>query len=253
MPVVEVLGGTGAFLRAESVSSPGVFLPGTIASRLGVRVAESIELTSGERPEIRGVFDFPEDGRDGRLGNSIIAPVTDDAAFDECWIHLRPFDRRKFDVLLFAAEGEQTNAGLSQIMQLNTTMGNDPRFEDQFRARSSRALNSIGAFLAIALGFATIWVRRLELSTAMQLGVSCRALTGQLASEALAWVVPGSVLLWSVGFAFATSSIRSQDMPAMITDLTVQCAIQSAAIVVGAVLAVALISPRLQYHYLRSR
>ncbi len=253
IPVVETAGDAATLLGASTAPQPGLLLPDGLATVIGAERGSNLPLTSGEQVAVRGIYNFPEDGRDSRLASSAVAGTADHRPFDECWIHVWPVNDKLLDLVLYAADSGADDAAIPEVNQLNTTLGTDPGFDAQFRERGTQLIAAAGVGLFVLVGFAAVWMRRLEISTSLQLGVRKRHLILQHVVEGATWVLPASILLGSIGFAIVMTSARPPDASALLEELTVHALAAVAGVLVGGALAVLTVNPNLQYTYLKSR
>src|SRR5947208_560552 len=68
LPVYEVTPGLAGLLGVEGTASEGVWLPAPLAESLGVRSGERLDTGAGPMT-VAGTYDYPDDGRDRRLGH----------------------------------------------------------------------------------------------------------------------------------------------------------------------------------------
>ncbi|GAA1953900.1 hypothetical protein [Agromyces allii] len=255
LPIVEIAGDPVAFLDGspDPVNVSGILLSTEVAEQLGMEGADALELESGERVAIRGTYPFADDGRDGRLASSALSVVPPAGHFDECWIRVWPYEYAAVDLLAFTADPAPEGASLPQAAQLNMTLGTAPEFQQEFSHRITRMAAALGPLAIALVGFAALWARRLELSTAMQLGVRKRELVLQMQLETLTWAAPVCWLLLAGGFVLLNHAVLSEDQPALFAGLASQVGAALICALSGAAAGVLCVRPTLQYRYLKAR
>ncbi|MDR2453166.1 MAG: hypothetical protein LBD51_01135 [Bifidobacteriaceae bacterium] len=189
VPVISDSGGAGVFVSLDA------------AEALGVGAGGSFQSTSGE-VRVRGIFDWPQDGRRRGFGYAVLEPAAAEGAFDECWARMAPAGEDLSGLLAATLLPHDVEARKSvALSQLNSTLGE--RFDGAARLaeRTSRWTWLVALAGCGILGFASVRSRKLELASDLHAGVGKLALIGLMALEAGWWAAV------SVALAGAASGI----------------------------------------------
>jgi len=204
LPLYEVTSGFAQVLGSSAAG--GILIPDDVASALNISSGESLATNLGAAP-IGEVYAYPDDGRRPIFSYAALAMVPDTGQFDECWVTVWPTDQATINLLYTALKNPTGQfQGSPQLAQLN------PNFASQFDAatlfgtRFTRFAGWACLLFGLVIGFSSLMGRRLELASAMHLGMPRRALCGQMLLEAAAWVavamlVSGSLVVWQASGA----------------------------------------------------
>jgi len=199
-----------------------------------------------------GTYSWPDDGRPTQLQYAVLGAVQPTGSFDECWV--RSLDPNVDPTFLLRSTlvRAPNNPSDAQISQLNPRLGESLTVASEFASRPTRlawlASLAFGAFLAAA----SIWLRRLELASARELGVSTTSQLAQTLLETLAWAIIGTVLATPLLLARAASS-ASEDRMAMVAVATPILLAGIIGSIVGSLLTAVLVRRRPVTAYLRTR
>ena len=169
-------GGTGAWISTQ------------LAKTLSVRVGQDLVTTTGTLT-VAGVFDYPDDGRDSRLGYAALLPQPAAGGFDECWADVWPLSKARETLLYSALTVDTSSTDPVTIGQLNTSRGKQFDGVGRFGSRATRFALPGCAVAGLLLGFVAVRLRRLELAGALHLGESRRALLATLLIETAVWAI----------------------------------------------------------------
>lgn len=180
IPTFEVTPGIPPIIPAR-VSRGGVWVPRQMATNLGLAVGSDIATDRGEL-HVAGIYAWPEDGRDARMGYAIIVPVADSGSFDECWARTSTSREEIASLLRYAVSYD---AGLAEVQvgQLNYAKGDWVDGYRLFSARSSRFVMPLSGLLALLLAYGCVRRRKLELSGNLHAGCDKAAQMVQLIVE----------------------------------------------------------------------
>ena len=144
---------------------------------------------SGQLPVI-ATYDYPDDGRDPFLSRAAVHLAAPGRTYDQCWMHVWPYDADK-EILLRTALTTSTTPGTETLTaQLNPRFGIELSATRDFPQRISRWGMVLGASLAALLSVGGTRRRRLELSLARHLGARRGPQSLQLVTETLLWSTP---------------------------------------------------------------
>ncbi|WP_017571339.1 hypothetical protein [Nocardiopsis halotolerans] len=193
VPAYRVTPGLAAVLGVRAESTSGVWVSARTAETLGADPGQVLDTTDGPMT-LAGVFDYPDDGRDSRLGYAVLLPEPAAGSFDQCWADTRP-PTEKADELLRWAVRPGADPSLSVTLgQLNTSLGTTFDGAAAFGERPTRFAAPAAALAGLVLGFVAVWLRRLELAGALHVGVSRRVLLAGTVLETSVWALAGLVL-----------------------------------------------------------
>lgn len=176
----------------------GLLLSREVAVALGSDVGQTVATTAGP-VAVAGIFDYPDDGRLPGLGWSVLVVVPADGMFDACWLDV-PFVQSPTASFLLTAVAPSPVEKPS-VSRLNFRLGEPYDVGEAVRARPSLLAVPSAAVFGVVLGTVLVRLRRLELASALHVGVRRSALLVQLLTEnalwlAAAWaVIPAGVLV----------------------------------------------------------
>lgn len=202
VPEYEVSTGFAGVLSGAEVSSPGVLIPDDLAVTLGVAAGARVVTDAGPMT-IASVYNYPADGRRAGLGYAVLAPTQASRLFDECWVTTWPQMPNVRSLLLATVV---PNAGVNvdkpSVTQLNTSLGASFNGNASFRDRLTKAATPSAFAIAVGLGFVSVRMRRLELTSALHAGVVKSDLLALNLLEAATWA--GAAGAIGVGLVCAT-------------------------------------------------
>ncbi|TFC48920.1 hypothetical protein [Cryobacterium shii] len=199
VPVKRVSPGFVELLATRSDSSvAGLYLSSELARALAVNVGDPVQTAPGTA-SVAGVYDYPDDGRAPGLGWAVLVVEPAAGMFDACWESVPNAVSTGGDYLLTTVSENPTES--PTFGQLNTTLGKKFDARHEFINRpSSMVVVAAGAF-GLMLGFGSKRVRRLELASALHVGVTKSALVVQVVIEEAVWLVAANaVVLGAAGW-----------------------------------------------------
>ncbi|QAY58640.1 hypothetical protein ET475_00550 [Microbacterium protaetiae] len=170
----------------------GLIVDSTLAASLGLsHIPGTTFLIDGSRPSaVAGTYDHPDDGRDSTLSGAAIGLAVGSEPFDSCWVRFWPPSDNPLELL-----GTVTIdvGGSNGATQWNPTLGRTLDPNAVFHSLPLVVLTSLAAIAAAALAFVGLRLRRLELASALHVGVSHSALAGISLAECAIWLIPASL------------------------------------------------------------
>jgi hypothetical protein len=221
VPVYDVTPGFLGILGLNDAQSEhiGVDVSNTVAERYGLHVGSQWGTSTG-RLNVSGIYQYPDDGRLPTLQFAAVAPVmtAGSTPFDECWITVWPSNQDMNQLLYTALTQDGAKMASDPQMQqsiklvhVNSSFASTFDGYGTFNTRMTRWF-SLGAVLAgLVIGFASMWIRRLEFASGLHAGVPKRLIAVEGLLETLSWVIPGLLfatvaILFSVRGAEADTS-----------------------------------------------
>jgi hypothetical protein len=174
-------------LTNQTSTDAGVYLSREVATQLGVGRGDSIPV-AGRAPDhasVAGVFDYPDDGRNQMLADSVIQPQPPTGAFDTCWFTVWPADPALSALARTTLSATAPRGTNVQITALNTTLGEPTSTATLLAERATRWLPAGGAVVCFAASVLLVRLRRLELAMARHLGQRFWAQAAELTIEHL--------------------------------------------------------------------
>lgn len=182
----------GALDRGR-VAGAGLWLSADLAETLGAVPGDSIATSTGPA-RVGAVYPYPDDGRDRQLGYAAVAPVPATGLFDACWVEIWPVNPETATLLRTSVVADPSTGAQPTQKQLNGRLGATYDASAEFSGRLTKPAPIAAAALGLALGFAAIRLRRLELAAALHARVPRAALTWQVLLETAAWAGAGIVV-----------------------------------------------------------
>lgn len=204
--VAQVFAATG--IRKDN---SGVIMSTAVARTYGAHAGTVLPLVGGARMRVSATFDWPSDGRQPTYGYAIISPGNDTKAYDTCLVRAWPVPDGIESLLRVSiradaesgvgAAASSTSAGTSgsnetphaKISRINTMLGSHMPGPADFDARITRYAPLLMFVIAMALGFASVCMRRIEIASALHAGYPKTAMLLQLFLETLATVAASCV------------------------------------------------------------
>jgi len=204
VPVYEVTPGLAkVVLRDEPVGPLGLVVSAEAAETLGVAKGGSIATATGDAL-VAGVYPYPEDGRVKAFSYAALSRVPAEGRFDECWVDHWPVAAQVAPLLRnVMAPGTADDPGAVLSGQLNDRLGRTVDAHGWFSSRLTAWAPVATGLAGWALGFAAVRGRRLELTSALHVGVGRLALQGMLLAESAVWTLPTLLAGGAVSAAFA--------------------------------------------------
>jgi hypothetical protein len=186
---------------ADDTIESGVWLSADLAGMLGATPGTVLHTASGDAT-VAGVYTWPDDGRARDLGYALIAPVPPDGAFDACWAEVWPAGDEAGGLVFMSVAGSTQQQARVSTGQLNMSLGTSYDATRLLTTRLTGPAPWVAALVGLALGYAAIRARRLEIASALHARVRRSDATWQQVLEALAWVLASSAivacgLLWA--------------------------------------------------------
>ncbi|WP_147395326.1 hypothetical protein [Bifidobacterium adolescentis] len=204
--VAQVFAATG--IRKDN---SGVIMSTAVARTYGAHAGTVLPLVGGTRMRVSATFNWPSDGRQPTYGYAIISPGNDTKAYDTCLVRAWPVPDDIESLLRVSiradvesgtgAAASATSAGASgnnetphaKISRINTMLGSHMPGPADFDARITRYAPLLMFVTAMALGFASVCMRRIEIASALHAGYPKTAMLLQLFLETLATVAASCV------------------------------------------------------------
>ncbi|SDB91944.1 hypothetical protein SAMN05216410_0922 [Sanguibacter gelidistatuariae] len=251
LPVYEVTPGFLSVLGQPALrEATGLMLSMDTAEIFGAQVRSTFATRTGSAT-VAAVFPYPDDGRGGGLSYAGLATVPATGMFDQCWVEVWPLTD-EIGPLLRLVVSTAPDAGQVVQKQLNSRLGTDYDARALLGERPTRFATVGGVAVGLALGFAAIRLRRLELAAALHTRVSRTALTWQVVLETLVWVVSASIIAVPVLAHLAAWGNPEPAGPVWVIGMRVVLAAGAAA-VVGAVTATMATRERHLFRYFKDR
>lgn len=196
----------GIVLSRDAAQASGRSLPGDLPSE-------------GEALAVTAVYDWPNDGRRSGFGYAALALSAPVGVFDECWVQVWPADQGTLALARTALLPSETNEPV-QISQVNPALGTSMDFAAEYASRTTRWLAPAVVLLGALLAAATVWMRRLELASALHAGVPKSQQLVQVLIETAVWTSAGALLAAPVPLLIARSALQD---PSAIALAGVRC------------------------------
>jgi hypothetical protein len=179
--------------RAGVYLSPG--LANAVAPDLGLSTSVGTSTSRRLAPvDAIGVYPWPDDGRPASLQYAMVGATPPGGTFDQCWVRAAdPMSDPSF-LLRSALVRSPTTAAEAEVAQLNPSLGTTLSAAADFRTRATRLAWVPAVFLGCLLGAASIWLRRLEIANAREVGVAGGSQQAQTLLETASWALAGLLL-----------------------------------------------------------
>jgi hypothetical protein len=251
LPAFEVTPGLARVLGVDAAAAEGVWLPRELADTLGAEAGTRLPADEGTLT-VAGVYAYPDDGRDRRLGYAVLVPRGAAAVYDECWAEVWPVSPSADELIATAADVVADPATTVSVRQLNSTLGRTFDGAERFASRPTRYAAPACAALGAALGFIAVRTRRLEYAGALHCGVSRGALLAMVLIETAAWAGAALAVGAAVLVAAAWTGHPGDPAATYLAALRGPAAALPAALL-GACAALALIRERHLFRYFKGR
>jgi hypothetical protein len=213
VPTFEVTPGFADVMLKRQVSlDAGVLVSRSLAQSFDLSAGDILKTSQG-RVRVSAVFDYPDDGRRPWLGYSVLVPTIASAAFDECWAEVWPQSAQLAGVLRTTViPGGSANDQMPVIGQLNSTLGSGYSGATAFAERPTRFAPLTAGAIAFLAVVGAIRLRRVELASALHVGVIPNDLWSILLFESAVWTGATCVAIAPV-VAYFTAAAPSADHP----------------------------------------
>ncbi|PDQ35743.1 MAG: hypothetical protein B5766_04620 [Candidatus Lumbricidophila eiseniae] len=174
----------------------GIAITANLAQTLGLQIGSQLTLIGGTTT-VGTIFDYPDDGRRPGYGYGIYLPTNSNQLFDECWAEAWPVTpglRSLLSATLAPRPQPTSNEQPPKFQQLNSTHGTSYDGKAIFTNRLTRYAPIIAAIITALLGSTAIWLRRLEISSALHAKITTPAITLQTVIETTAWTITATIL-----------------------------------------------------------
>jgi hypothetical protein len=252
IPTFAATPGIAEIVKGRSSGPGGIILSQELAEQLVVGPGDSITTNSG-LARVSQVFPYPSDGRLPILEYAALMPSTSAGTFDSCWADIWPPDSEKAALLRTAIVPSVTAVDNSiELRQLNSTVAPTAIGYPAYEARVTAAAGSAGVVLSWMLGSGVVWLRRLEIASALHAGVKKGALLVQVALEMLAGLLPGAILTFPA-IAVTTRSVGATDRIAIWEGALLLALLSLASGVIGGLASVISIRESSLFRYFKER
>ena len=240
---------------ASAVPADGLWLSHDAADPLRVQAGDDVDLRGGASAHVADVFDWPDDGRKSGYSYAAIAPMplVEGETFDQCWVKAWPVPDNIESLLRIVTTGEDaTGRDRPTVSQLNTTHGQ--RFDAQtaYEGRITVWAPLVAGVGALLVGFLAVYIRRLELASALHCGVPKPALVTQILVETGWWAV-AAMLLCSPVLAWMWLENTDGDALVLTGTLLRVPAAAYAGVMCGALLCACVIREKRLFRYFKNR
>ena len=171
---------------ASPIDTSGIWVSTDVARDFGLTVGSTLATDHGNAT-VAGVYPWPNDGRDTRFAYAFLVPRAASLGdYNECWIRQWPRSEPASN-LLYATLRVGNGQNQAGVVALNK--GFDAHYDPYatYMARATRLIPLLAAFLGIAIGVASVRVRRLEYAAALHSGESKPAQLLGICVETLVW------------------------------------------------------------------
>ncbi|KAA8816633.1 hypothetical protein EMB92_07120 [Bifidobacterium callitrichos] len=229
----------------------GIILSSTVADTLGAQIGRTIAMNHSGDARVRGIYQYPDDGRDSQYSYAVLEPVNSDRPFDACLVRTWPVPN-DIEMLMYLSARVTGKDQHPQISQLNSRLGSTPPSQTLFSERLTAFAPWVALVVAFILGLVMIRMRRLEFASALHAGVPKGILILQVLIELSAAAV-GAMLLCTPLIVWVTLAVDASNMTALYDSLLRVPAAGYAGLLVGGLVAVLLTHERQLFTYFKNR
>lgn len=249
--LVEVTGDVSTMLHVDSLEFDGVLLSEQLADTLSAEPGSEVPLLgSPAEVPVRGIFLWPDDGRLPTLSGAAVVEVPPAGAFDECWVEIWPVDDMLGASILSAvAQGEASPIRA----QLNARLGEGHSTVALLDARITAFARYFAITAAGLLGFASTWMRRVEIASNLHAGATRSAVTLQTLLETTAWGTVHVIAVWACLLAAARALAYPADASAVFVSQAMTAGAASLAILLGALVGASSVRRSALFRYAKDR
>jgi len=192
-PYFDASPGMPVLLGADPVVyDAGIIVDARLAASLGIDdlPGTTFLATNGGSPVTASAsFVHPDDGRDSTLAGAALGVVADQEPFDSCWVRFWPPTENPLEVMGTAVISA-SDGGVSDVTQWNLSLGRTLDPGSAFASLPLAGLSAVGAAVAATLAYVSVRLRRLELASALHVGVARSDLVRIALAESAFWLVP---------------------------------------------------------------
>jgi hypothetical protein len=233
----------------SDASVAGVFLSSDLATALSADVGDTLSTQSGDTV-VAGIFSYPDDGRTPGLGWAVLETRPSAGMFDECWMDVLGTESNAANFLLTAVAPNPSEP--PSLGQLNTTLGSSFDGRAEFLNRSSAvSVFAAGAF-GLLLGFMSKRPRRLELASALHVGIPKTGLILQVQAEEVLWLIAANTVVLGA-CAWAVQSELDIDAVSVFLSGLRTSAVGTIGVLIGATVAVLFTREKHLFKYFKDR
>ncbi|MBW3093614.1 ABC transporter permease [Bifidobacterium sp. 82T10] len=236
---------------ADDGDGMGVILSSDVADALGAQAGRTMALKGSGQVRVRGVYEYPDDGRDSQYSYAVLEPVNSAQPFDVCMVRTWPVPD-SIDTLVYLAANVTSKEQRPQVSQLNTRFGSTPPSANLFNERLTAFAPWVMLVVAFALGFVMIRVRRLEFASALHAGLPKGVLVLQVLLELFAAALL-AMLLCSPLAAWVWLTCDPANAPELYDTLLRVPAVGFAGLLLGGFVAILLTRERQLFAYFKNR
>lgn len=233
----------------------GVWLSSDAAEPVAAHAGSTITLRDDTTARVAGVYDWPDDGRQSGFTYAAVTPMPagDGDLFDQCWVKAWPVPNDIESLLRIVTVGDASNTQeRPTISQLNTAGGRTFDATAAFRTRLTAIAPIVAGAIALMAGFLSVWLRRLELASALHCGVPKPAMIVQTLVETCAWAYVAMLLCTPV-LAWMWLENTDADAHSIADTLMRVPAAAYVGVMAGALLGACLIRERSLFRYFKNR
>lgn len=251
IPAFDVSPGFADLVRGRHLDGSGVLVHDQLAFELGLAAGSRLNGTEGP-VWVAGMFDWPGDGRDARLGYSILIPTSDSGPFDECWLRAWPVCADLAGLLRSSVIVRSSSPDAVQTRQVNSSHGRVLDMSRVYQERASRFAALGAAVYGLSVGYVWARRRRVEFADGLSMGQARGSLMLQVTVELLLVGLP-SVVLCAATLG-AITRVGGQSFSWSVWRLAMVCPLVGVpAIWLGAAVGIATIRRRSLYRYFKGR
>lgn len=229
----------------------GIILSSTVADTLGVQVGQTIAMNHSGDARVRGIYQYPDDGRDSQYSYAVLEPVNSDQPFDACLVRAWPVPN-DIEMLMYLAASITSKDQHPQISQLNSRFGSTPPSQTLFDERLTVFAPWVMLTVAFILGLVMIRMRRLEFASALHAGIPKEILVLQVLIELSASTVC-AILLCMPLIVWVALAVDTSNMAAAYDSLLRVPVAGYAGLLVGGLVAIFLTHERQLFSYFKNR
>ncbi len=237
---------------ATGQQEPGLLLPEAVARDLGLHIGDALPTASGPTV-LGGTYDYPDDGRPPGMGYAAVSPTNADHIFDACWIDAYPVSQETIDLLYTTVIADSPLSDSSpKLSQHNTSMGKATEPAEAYNTRTSAWYPMVGFVLGAVIGAGAIWLRRLEIASALHSGIRKTDQLAMFTLELGTWasiaalIAASVILIGARHFAYA-------DHPIVILTTALIPAMTCAGTLLGGLTAAMSVRERRLFAYFKGR
>lgn len=247
VPMTDSTIGLLSVLRtAYDGSATGLLASDDVATSLQLRAGGSLRTTAQEVVPVAGTF--PSDDRGPRFEFTTININPARARFDECWFSTLSNVESSVGRLAVSADADSLRLTTEVI---NPTVGSSSNSVDRYDNRSSRFNPLGGAGLSALLGIAFVQRRRIQLASALQLGVKRSALVAILTLESAAISATATSMASAACLVGLNRSFQLETL-AMTSILLTNAASSFAGLFAGVLVGIVMVRRTSYYRYFRA-